>query len=261
MTRPSMRHRLFAPAALVVLSGGLLQAAAVQAEPAAGGDQSLGYGLRLANPDPLAGTDNNAAPLPGRYDWLGTGISPQHRSQSSFALPGRGALGLSLSEGSIRRSPVSDLRTSHPDASAMRLQAAYLLGDAWGFTSQYEAGAIGDQSPAWTGASSWRESLGVSVFRTGNLLRGDRLSLTLSSPIRTGVGGVVGNASGVSASAQNDAFMGLHPGREYATELSYFTPLSRDAGLGFTLTQRTNILHEYGVTDERMMSIRFSSRF
>jgi hypothetical protein len=102
----------------------------------------------------------------------------------------------------------------------------------------------------------------VSLFRTGNWLQGDRLSLTLSSPVRTGLSGAMDTGTGSGVPAQTDGLIGLRAtGREYSTELSYFTPLWHEVGLGFSLSQRQSGLHDYGVPDERMMSIRFSTRF
>jgi hypothetical protein len=106
------------------------------------------------------------------------------------------------------------------------------------------------------------ESLGVSVFRTGNWLHGDRLVLTLSGPVHTGAGDLIAGEAGVGNPQQSDGYMGLRlSGRVYSTELSYFTPLSQDTGLGFSVSQRSSALRDYGAPDERMMSIRFSTRF
>jgi hypothetical protein len=223
---------------------------------AAGEAPSLGTGLRLASTEALP---SPGVALPGRYDWLRTGLTPQQQ-QSSFALPGQGAFGLSVDQLGRRATGADPNRT---EATSMRLQASYLLGHDWGFTSQYEAGAVSDRLSTLQTANPRWESLGVGVFRTGNLLRGDRLSLTVSSPVRTGMGDLLSDRGGSSVSLGGDAFMGLRAGgnREYATELSYFTPLSRDIGLGFAVSQRSNLMRDYGTSEERMMSIRFSSQF
>jgi hypothetical protein len=243
--------------ALIALAGSsiCLFHGVASAAPIGPSDSALFNGLRLNSPEALS----LAGPtLAGRYDWLRLGISPDGRAGSTLALPGQGALGLSVDQFD-RRGPGSD---AHPRATAMRLQASYLLGDTWGFASQYVAGSLSSPVPSLQSPAPLRESLGVSLFRTGNLLRGDRLSVTLSSPVHTGVSGAMDTGTASAVPAPGDGLIGLRAtGREYSTELSYFTPLWHDVGLGFTLSQRQSGLHDYGVPDERMMSIRFSSRF
>jgi len=245
-----MALRRFALAALAGSVLCALNAPASAQSVGEGSDPALFNGLRLQAPE---APSLPGSALAGRYDWLRLGMSPGQRVGSTLALPGQGALGLSIDQ--------FDPRAGRPaDATAMRLQASYLLGDAWGLASQYEAGSVSNPVPSLQSAAPRREALGVSVFRTGNWLAGDRLSLTLSSPVRTGVAGLMDTGTGLAA--QNDGLIGLRAaGREVSTELSYFTPLSRDVGLGFTVSQRQSGLHDYGVPDERMMSIRFSSRF
>jgi len=241
----------------VVLAGSsfcLYHAAAIAQSSGPPPDSAFFNGLRLSPPEALTVPGPETG---GRYDWLRLGMSPDRQTDSMLSLPGQGALGLSVDQFG-RRASTGELLRDPRAATAMRLQAAYLLGETWGLASQYQAGSIASPMPSLQSISPLKESLGVSVFRTGNWLQGDRLSLTLSSPVRTGMSGMID--SGLSP--QGDGLIGLRAaGREYSTELSYFTPLARDAGLGFALSQRQTGLHDYGVPDERMMSIRFSGRF
>lgn len=237
-------------------------AGSAQSHPDSAAQAYLGSGLHIDGAD-FAASDSGEEL--GRYGWLRSGLTPTQHDEARVARPSRGpSIGLSVDQ--LGRHDAQDnlLHLPGVNASAVHLEASYLFGRKWGLASQYAA-AGGPLSPSiqpgLQGFSASSESLGVSLFRMGTLLRGDRLSLTVSSPVRTGFGGLLANGAGAGYVLADSATGSRQDAQGYSTEISYFTPLSREAKLGFSVSRRSNALLDFGVPDERVMSIRFSSRF
>ncbi len=106
-----------------------------------------------------------------------------------------------------------------------------------------------------------RSPFGLSLYRNGTLLDGDRLSFSMSgATTASDTLGLLGSGVGVSANPLQ--VQGLRGGSyAYTSELTYLTPVGRNSGIGLSLQQRSGNLRDYGINEERMLSLRFSSRF
>lgn len=257
----AIRPATWAGATLLAAAAGL--AAAPPAGAQASAAQVAGSGLQAA-PVAAGGDFNPPAGAPGlrlgaRWSVLGSasaaGPNPAFPATATLAPPAfYGAA-----------------------SGPVRLEATYRLGANWGLWGQagldrYGSGPgklwslqdVPQAGLAGPGAVG-RELLGLGAYRLGTWLPGDRLRLMVYGAPRPGFL----NAPGYDAAAV-PAYLapvdgrgaGLRPGGgELATELSYLAPLGASSSIGLSLSQAALGLHELGPSEERMMSLRFATRF
>ena len=151
------------------------------------------------------------------------------------------------------------------EPTRLSLRADYRLGSAWELAGEYQP-RRGFTTQALDGAPriipSRDDTMTLGVARRETWLRGDRLSLTVSQPSRL-AGGPLGLADiGSSGRDIPDYGFGLRGGaREVMTELQYFAPVTRSSGLGFSLINRVRPNSDTLAPDERIMMMRFTTRF
>lgn len=106
----------------------------------------------------------------------------------------------------------------------------------------------------------------LGVVASDSLKQGDRLSLTLSQPMRTVAGQMtVDMQTGVAADGtlmrQRMGFSMVPPGRELRGELNYHRPTGRDASLAFTLMLRHEPDHLADAPTDRLIACRYVKSF
>jgi hypothetical protein len=151
------------------------------------------------------------------------------------------------------------------ESTSVGLSGAYRFAAKWDVTGAY-LGTYADAPPPTLDSSSRRTSLrtqGLSfgLAKSETWRHGDRLAISLAQPDRVQPGMrdlSYDGADGFESDRSNTMRPGL---REWTTTLNYFAPLSRHAGLGLTLVNRSRLTNDANLSDERIMSIRFSTRF
>jgi hypothetical protein len=153
-------------------------------------------------------------------------------------------------------------------ADRIAIDGGYRVWRDWGLTGRYATGNRFRAGPAETlPASSLGmrdESYALGIFKAETWARGDRIALSVGQPLRGDAFGfgTAGLGAGLAGVPAELPAVGLRaPGRELQTELSYWAPLWKGTGLGFSLANRTRSSFDGPLPDERSMSIRFSSRF
>ena len=158
--------------------------------------------------------------------------------------------------------------TSLPGGNSFSLDAGYRVWRTWGIVGRYATSnrftAPSVEALPGRSLGSRDESFALGVAKSETWLRGDRLSLTVGQPGRdevTGFGAPPAG-SGFGSLLRDLPGVGLRaPGRDVSTELSYFAPITKSAGLGLSVVNRTRQGFEGPRPDERAVSIRFSSEF
>jgi hypothetical protein len=146
------------------------------------------------------------------------------------------------------------------EPTRLALRANYPIGENWEIAGEYQprrsfATRPIDGPPRVVPGRD--DSMTLGLARRETLLRGDRLSLVVSQPSRL-YGGVTSTA-GLDIT---DYGQGLRAGaREVMTELQYFAPVTRSSGLGLSLINRMRPNSDALAPDERIMMMRFSTRF
>jgi hypothetical protein len=105
------------------------------------------------------------------------------------------------------------------------------------------------------------QGLSLGLEKSETWRRGDRLALSLAQPDRARAGTRESGPDGLDAVDLERANTFKLPTREWTTTLNYFAPLSQYSGLGLTLINRARLATDTNLSDERIMSIRFSTRF
>lgn len=145
----------------------------------------------------------------------------------------------------------------------LSVDAGYRVRDNWGIGGQLALTPRGNPMSGVPGAVAHRgDAYHFGLWKADSWLRGDRLSLSVGQMPRSDPFGLGLNAMTSASPVPRDGSpVGLRVAREVSTELLYTTPLSKSAGLGFSLVNRTRFGLDGAVPDERVMSIRFSTRF
>ena len=153
------------------------------------------------------------------------------------------------------------------DTTSMALTGAYRFAANWDITGGY-AGMVGESTQRTFDGVLRRplfrtQTLSLGLGKSETWLRGDRLAVSLAHPDRalTGVGEIpleIADHVGFDGSYRAPTRAGM---RELLTEFNYFAPLTRNTGLGLSLVNRSRLTAESNLSDERIMSIRFSTRF
>lgn len=153
-------------------------------------------------------------------------------------------------------------------ADRIAIDGGYRVWRDWGLSGRYATGNRFRAGPSETlPASSFGmrdETFALGIFKAETWARGDRIALSVGQPLRGDAFGfgTAGLGAGLGGVPAELPAVGLRaPGREVQTELSYWAPLWKGTGLGFSLANRTRNSFDGPLPDERSMSIRFSSRF
>lgn len=148
-----------------------------------------------------------------------------------------------------------------PRSSALELRADYRFATHWGIGGRYlgrpPLAAQADGQPRLGAGRDDAIALGITKSETW--FSGDRWSLTVSQPMRFGGGPL---ATDSFAEVPDYGGLGFKSGaREVRTELEYFTPISKSMGLGLSLINRMRPNSDAQAPDDRIMMMRFSTRF
>lgn len=149
-----------------------------------------------------------------------------------------------------------------PRRSALALQADFRFGTNWGVAGRFASTgglfAAPLDGPPRLGAGRG-DGFALGLTKGETWLQGDRISLTVSQPTRFS-GGPLGTDS--VREVPDYGGLGFRSGaREVMTELNYFAPLSKSMGLGLSLINRMRPNSDGQAPDERIMMMRFSTRF
>lgn len=155
--------------------------------------------------------------------------------------------------------------------TAASIQGAWRLAPGLAFAGRYTVGYTpaveADGNSLVTDISDVRtEAFALGLVQADAMRKGDRLSLTLSQPLRASSGTMrfdlpVGN------DAEGQMQYGAHAldlktsGRELRTELNYVTPLGREQELGVSLAHRNQPDHDARAPDDNMIALRWRMRF
>lgn len=149
------------------------------------------------------------------------------------------------------------------ETTSLGLHGAYRFATNWNVTGAY-LGTFADAQPpdgSPRRMSPRNRGLALGLAKSETWLRGDRLALSLAQPARPRPGTRDATYEGTDG-VDFDRTSTFRPAaREWTTTLNYFAPLSRYGGLGLTLVNRSRLTNDAGASDERIMSIRFSTRF
>ena len=158
-----------------------------------------------------------------------------------------------------------------PATTALTLSAAYSFSPTWvlagQFTTATTPGYSNETASLISGVQASRASgFGVALVKTATWTQRDRLSFSVSQPLRAQSGAinfdlpVDVDASGNVLRATES--VSLKPsGRERISELHYALPVSKEATLGLAAIHRVQPNHEAAAPTERVVALRFSARF
>jgi Subtilase family len=158
-----------------------------------------------------------------------------------------------------------------PATTSLTLSAAYALGERWVVAGQYTAAATpgysNDAGSLVAGVRSSRaNAFGFALVKTGMFVERDRLSLSISQPLRAASGAmdfvlpVDVNAEG-AVQYLNESVALKPNGRERITELHYTHPLSKRASLALAAVHRLQPNHDAGAPAEKVIALRWSLGF
>ena len=229
-----------------------------------GAGEASGPGLKL---DILTDAFADLAGI-GIASSVGLALRPTTRAAALLSASShRFSAGLSLGRASEPR--VDGLHTAARgvDATSIGLTGAYRIAANWDVTGAYSS-AFTEATPAAGDGLQRRaltrtRTLSLGLAKSETWLRGDRLALSLGQPTRLQGDDRDAPLERIDALESDQAHrVGLRPGtREWLTELNYFAPLSKRTGLGLSLVNRSRLAADVNGPDERIMSIRFSTRF
>ena len=211
--------------------------------------------------------------------WLPTSTLPApHASAGLFEIStsfGDAALSLSMTQtretnaylgsqstGALSLGNAASTRSLQFSAALLLAPKLALAGQAaYGITPGNGGGnLVTEVTQARTNAFSF------GVIASDNLKQGDRLSLTLSQPMRTVAGQMtVDMQTGVAADGtpmrQRMGFSMVPLGRELRGEFSYHRPAGQDASLAFTLMLRHEPDHLVDTPMDRLIACRYVKSF
>ncbi len=217
-------------------------------------------GLKIRTETPSYPNMVGVGPLRG----IGFSATPGTSSLAQWSASWQGLVaGLAFGYSSPSRDETLRAPGMAVDTTSMVLTGAYRFAANWdiigGYTGMF----------AETTQRTFDGVLRRPLFRTHTLslglgknetwLPGDRLALSLGHPDR-----VLTGAGEIPLEIADHIGFGAPPRtgmRELLTEFNYFAPLTRHTGLGLSLVNRSRLTAESNLSDERIMSIRFSTRF
>ena len=153
------------------------------------------------------------------------------------------------------------------DTASLGLTGVYRVATNWDLTGTYSgvlAEPIRDSTDGMQRQPQFRSrTVSLGVVKSEIWLRGDRLTLSLGQPTRWQADardGLIERHDSIDV-APADFATPRTGTRERLAELNYFAPLGTHTGLGLSLASRTRVTADTNMPDERIMSIRFSTRF
>ncbi|HEY9199604.1 MAG TPA: S8 family peptidase [Gammaproteobacteria bacterium] len=155
--------------------------------------------------------------------------------------------------------------------TAASVQGAWRLMPGLAFAGRYTAGytpalSAGVDTLVSDVSAVRTDSFALGLVRAEAWRSGDRLSFTLSQPLRA-TSGVMNFNLPVGNDAAGRMHYATHAvdldtsGRELRTELNYVTPLGRDQELGAVLAHRDQPDHDANAADDHMVAVRWQLRF
>ncbi|RJG07528.1 hypothetical protein D3870_17365 [Noviherbaspirillum cavernae] len=154
--------------------------------------------------------------------------------------------------------------------SSLQLTGALLLAPGLALAGQASygvtPGSVNGSSLIAEVTAARTNAFTLALVASDRIAAGDRLSLSLSQPLRTYAGQLVLDVlSGVDADGaqtrERARFSMVPVVRELRTELNYQMPLAQDASLRFTLLVRRNPNNLEGVAAERLLAMRYAKSF
>ncbi len=166
----------------------------------------------------------------------------------------------------LLRAPIRTIGRTGLDTTSLGFTGVYRFATNWDVTGAYSgmlAESTRDSTDGLQRQPQFRErTLSLGVVKSETWRRGDRLTLSLGQPTRWQADARDGLDRYDSIDFAPADLATLRPGtREWLTELNYFAPIGTYTGLGLSLANRTRVSSDTNVPDERIMSIRFSTRF
>lgn len=155
--------------------------------------------------------------------------------------------------------------------TAASVQGAWRIAPGLALAGRYTVGytpavQAGDRSMVSDVTGVRTDGFATGLIKSDAWRTGDRLSLTLSQPLRATSGTMrfdvpTGNNASGEMQFQTRGFDLETSGRELRTELSYVTPTGRDQELGVVLAHRQQPDHDANAADDTMAGVRWQMRF
>jgi hypothetical protein len=159
---------------------------------------------------------------------------------------------------------------SDASTTVVTIESALRLGHGFAIAGYYSEGFTRGMSGAATSLVSevtgvQSQAFGVGLIKADSFGVGDRFSLSLSQPLRATSGSM--NIAAPSDVTSGGAVVYDHraialgaPARELLTEVTYYTPVSHDAGVAVSYIARHNPGNTVG-PDENVVGVRYTLRF
>jgi hypothetical protein len=219
----------------------------------------LGQGLSLAQDASPASSSFSLAPAPshatvaGRVAGLQLRLGVQNAGLIEVSRSfGNGALSVSMSQALESNAPPGAWSTSalspHVPTSALQVAGAYMIAPKLAIAGQAAYGVTpgvrSSDSLATEISKARTNGFSFALVAADRVRRGDRLSVSLSQPMRAYSGriamDVLSQSGGSGASRERLVFSMVPIGREMRAQLNYQMPAGVGATFGVTLTVRRN---------------------
>lgn len=155
--------------------------------------------------------------------------------------------------------------------TAASIQGAWRIAPGLALAGRYTMGytpavQAGDRSMVADLSTVRTDAFAAGLIKADSWRSGDRLSLTLSQPLRAASGTMrfnvpIGNDASGEMRYQTRGFELRTSGRELRTELSYVTPTGRDQEFGVVLAHRKQPDHDANAANDTMAGVRWQMRF
>ncbi|MBI5461266.1 MAG: S8 family peptidase [Gammaproteobacteria bacterium] len=155
--------------------------------------------------------------------------------------------------------------------TAASVQAAWRLAPGLAFAGRYTVGYTpavqADGNSLVTDVSDVRtNAFALGLVQADALRKGDRLSFSVSQPLRASSGAMnfnlpTGNDATGQMQYEAQSFDLKTRGHELRTELNYVTPLGRNQNIGIALAHRDQPDHDANAPDDNMIAVRWGLRF
>lgn len=158
-----------------------------------------------------------------------------------------------------------------PVTTAASVQGAWRIAPGFAVAGRYTVGYTpsvhADKVNLISDVSDVRtDAFAAGLIRADAWRRGDRLSLTLSQPLRATSGTMsfstpIGNDADGQMQYEARNVNLETSGRELRTELSYVTPMGKDREVGVVLAHRQQPDHDANAANDNMAAVRWQMRF